>query len=79
MSTVIEDVAIVDAGWNPTQMGIVIADNSESIGMFGTHSAQMKPWALVVRVPLIAILQRQVITAVLSQVQRFIAAMEATS
>ncbi|UCH04532.1 MAG: helix-turn-helix domain-containing protein [Candidatus Thorarchaeota archaeon] len=79
MSTVIEDVAIVDAGWNPTQMGIIIADNSESIGMFGTHSAQLKPWALVVRVPLIAILQRQVITAVLSQVQKFIAAMETSS
>ncbi|MFX1261491.1 MAG: TrmB family transcriptional regulator [Promethearchaeota archaeon] len=69
LSKVVQDDSILDA-WNPTQMGIIIADNTDSIGMFGSHPDQAKPWALIVRVPLIAILQRQVISAVLSQVLR---------
>jgi sugar-specific transcriptional regulator TrmB len=71
LSKVVQDDSILDA-WNPTQMGIIIADNTDSIGMFGSHPDQAKPWALIVRVPLIAILQRQVISAVLSQVLRFL-------
>ncbi|MFW9911293.1 MAG: TrmB family transcriptional regulator [Candidatus Thorarchaeota archaeon] len=69
LSRVLQDDSILDV-WNPTQMGIIIADNTDSIGMFGSHPDQTKPWALIVRVPLIAILQRQVISAVLSQVLR---------
>ena len=69
LSKVVQDDSILDA-WKPTQMGIIIADNTDSIGMFGSHPDQAKPWALIVRVPLIAILQRQVISAVLAQVLR---------
>ncbi|MFX1367694.1 MAG: TrmB family transcriptional regulator [Promethearchaeota archaeon] len=69
LSKVVQNGAILDE-WTPTQMGIIIADNTNSIGMFGKTSSHGKSWALIVRVPLIAILQRQVITAVLSQVLR---------
>ncbi|MFW9845766.1 MAG: TrmB family transcriptional regulator [Candidatus Thorarchaeota archaeon] len=71
LSKVIQDDSILDQ-WNPTQMGIIIADNRDSCAMFGAHPDQAKLWALVVRVPLIAILQRQVISAVLAQVLRFL-------
>ncbi len=71
LSKVVQDDSILDK-WNPTQMGIIIADNRDSCGMFGSHPDQAKPWALVVRVPLIAILQRQVISAVLTQVLKFL-------
>ena len=67
LSKVVQDGTILGE-WNPTQMGIIIADNRDSIGMFGKPSDKAKQWALIVRVPLIAILQRQVITAVLAQV-----------
>ncbi|NHJ12641.1 MAG: hypothetical protein EAX95_03155 [Candidatus Thorarchaeota archaeon] len=72
MSVVIQNESILDTGWNPTQMGILIADNTESIALFGGYQAQTNPWALIVRVPLIAILQRQVISAVLAQLLRFL-------
>ncbi|UCE09917.1 MAG: TrmB family transcriptional regulator [Candidatus Thorarchaeota archaeon] len=68
---VMQEDAITDE-WNPTQMGVIIADNTESIAMFGSYREQVKPWALIVRVPLIAILQRQVISAVLTQVIRML-------
>lgn len=70
-SKVIQDDSILDQ-WNPTQMGIIIADNRDSCALFGAHPGQAKLWALVVRVPLIAILQRQVISAVLAQVLKFL-------
>jgi sugar-specific transcriptional regulator TrmB len=71
LSKVVQNDAIID-DWNPTQMGIIIADNRDSCGMFGSHPNQARPWALVVKVPLIAILQRQVISAVLAQVLQFL-------
>lgn len=71
LSKVVQNDAIIDE-WNPTQMGIIIADNRDSCGMFGGHPNQARPWALVVKVPLIAILQRQVISAVLAQVLQFL-------
>jgi hypothetical protein len=71
LSKVVQNGAILDE-WNPTQMGIIIADDRDSIGMFGKTSSQGKSWALIVRVPLIAILQRQVISAVLTQVLRIL-------
>jgi sugar-specific transcriptional regulator TrmB len=71
LSKVVQDESILDK-WNPTQMGIIIADNRDSCALFGAHPDQTKPWALVVRVPLIAILQRQVISAVLAQVLTFL-------
>jgi sugar-specific transcriptional regulator TrmB len=67
LSKVVQNGAILGE-WNPSQMGIIIADNRDSIGMFGKPTDKAKQWALIVRVPLIAILQRQVITAVLAQV-----------
>ncbi|NHI83871.1 MAG: hypothetical protein EAX81_06190 [Candidatus Thorarchaeota archaeon] len=72
MSAVLQDDSVIDAGWNPTQMGIVIADNTESIAFFGSHRNQSKPWALTVRVPMIVILQKHVISAVLAQIVRFL-------
>ncbi|MFX0108756.1 MAG: TrmB family transcriptional regulator [Candidatus Hodarchaeota archaeon] len=71
LSKVVQNDAIID-DWNPTMMGIIIADNRDSCGLFGAHPDQAKPWALVVRVPLIAILQRQVISAVLTQVLKIL-------
>ena len=67
---VLRDPSLREAGWDPDQLSIIVADNKESIGIFRDTREYGKPWALHIRSPLIVIFQRQVIISLMAAIER---------
>ncbi|MGY5875025.1 MAG: helix-turn-helix domain-containing protein [Candidatus Thorarchaeota archaeon] len=67
---VLRDPSLREAGWDPNQLSIIVADNKESLGIFRDTREYGKPWALHIRSPLIVIFQRQVIISLMAAIER---------
>jgi hypothetical protein len=70
LESVLRDPTLGQAGWDPEQLSIIVADNRESLGIFRNTSEYGKPWALHIRSPLIVIFQRQVIISLMAAIER---------
>ncbi|MGY5854843.1 MAG: helix-turn-helix domain-containing protein [Candidatus Thorarchaeota archaeon] len=70
LQRVLRDPSLRDAGWDPNQLSIIVADNKESLGIFRDTREYGKPWALHIRSPLIVIFQRQVIISLMAAIER---------
>ncbi len=72
MKIVLNDDRLDVAGWDPSQISVIVIDNSQSIAIFKSQSDQRRPWAMQIRNPMIVIFQLQVIMALLASIQEII-------